>query len=52
MRTVSEPTFKVTELPYGDEPSVSYDNIAGGISDLGSFLVHRKNMVFRVGCLF
>lgn len=48
MRTVSEPTFKVTELPYGDEPSVSYDNIAGGIF-LGECTVHRKTMVFRVG---
>ena len=41
VRTVSEPTFKVTELPYGDEPSVSYDNIAGGIFFWGD-LVHRK----------
>ena len=28
-RTISEPTFKVTELPWGDEPTVSYENLAG-----------------------
>jgi len=43
-RTVSEPTFKVTELPYGDEPSVSYDNIADSGKDLAAGKFSTKEM--------
>ena len=28
-RTASEPTFKVTEVPYGEEPSQSYETLPG-----------------------
>lgn len=43
-RTISEPTFKVTELPYGDEPSVSYDNIADSGKELAAGKFSTKQM--------
>ena len=52
VRTVSEPTFKVTELPYGDEPSVSYDNIAGGKYFLGDLVCREKPMCFALVVCF
>ncbi|CAK8995872.1 unnamed protein product [Durusdinium trenchii] len=43
-RTISEPTFKVTELPWGDEPTVSYENLADSAKALAAGKFSSKEM--------
>ena len=50
LRTISEPTFKVTELPYGEEPNVSYDTMAGSAKELAAGKFSSKQVA--KGCLF